>query len=156
MAAGSAASRGCSTARCSGTGSTTRATWSRPACTSCASPRGDARRRRGSPWCDSPVTGAAAVWREAPPAGWGELLRGDPNATPAHLPELWEAFAGILPGYAARFAAVEEGGELVGGAAAMIERRAGLHWIHSLPMVLPGAPLARPGRHADVDRAVAA
>ena len=101
------------------------------------------------------MTGAAAVWREAPPAGWNDLLAGDPNATPAHRPELWEALAGILPGHAVRFAALEEGGELVGGAAVLIERRAGLHWIHALPMALPGAPLARPGRHADVDRAVA-
>ena len=95
------------------------------------------------------------MWREGPPPGWSELLRDDPNATPAHLPELWEALAGVLPGHAVRFAAVEEGGELVGGAAALVERRAGLHWIHGLPMVLPGTPLARAGRHEDVDRAVA-
>src|SRR6267142_6085894 len=99
---------------------------------------------------------AAAVWLDGPPAGWGDLLRSDPNATAAHRPELWQAMTEALPGHAARFAAVVERGELIGGAPAVIERRGGFQWIHSMPMVLPGAPLARPGRHAEVDRAVGA
>jgi hypothetical protein len=99
---------------------------------------------------------AAAVWLDSPPAGWSDLLRGDANATAAHRPELWHAFTAALPGHAARFAAVLEGGELIGGAPAMIERRGGFHWIQGMPMVLPGAPLARAGRHAEVDRAVGA
>jgi hypothetical protein len=98
----------------------------------------------------------AAVWLDAPPAGWTDLLRGDPNATAAHRPELWRAWAGAMPGLSARFAAVVTGEGLVGGALAMIERRGGFHWIYSMPMILPGAPLARAGRHGEVDRAVGA
>lgn len=98
----------------------------------------------------------AAVWLEAPPAGWSDLLRSDPNATAAHRPELWQAFTGTLPGLTARFAALMTGEGLIGGAPAVIGRRAGFHWIHGMPMVLPGAPLARAGRHGEVDRAVGA
>ncbi|HEY6867835.1 MAG TPA: GNAT family N-acetyltransferase [Candidatus Eisenbacteria bacterium] len=101
------------------------------------------------------MTRAAAVWLERPPAAWNELLRDDPNATPAHRPELWHALAGVRPGLAARFVAVRSGDTLLGGAAAIIERRGPFHWIHALPMGLPGAPLARAGRHEEVDRAVA-
>lgn len=99
---------------------------------------------------------AAAVWLDAPPAGWSDLLRSDPNATAAHRPELWQALCAALPGLTARFAAVVAGEDLIGGAPAVIERRGGFHWIQAMPMVLPGAPLARAGRHADVDRAVGA
>jgi hypothetical protein len=102
------------------------------------------------------VVRPAAVWFEAPPAGWSDLLRSDPNATAAHRPELWETFTGTLPGLTLRVAAVVTGEGLIGGAPAMIERRGGFHWIYSMPMVLPGAPLARPGRHGEVDRAVGA
>jgi GNAT acetyltransferase-like protein len=51
--------------------------------------------------------------------------------------------------------AVEQDGALLGGAPVVIERRAGFHWLHALPFVLPGAPLARAGGHPAVDRAVA-
>jgi hypothetical protein len=36
----------------------------------------------------------------------------------------------------------------------VVERRAGLHWLHAMPSLLPGTPLARAGAHAEVDRAV--
>ena len=98
----------------------------------------------------------AAVWLDAPPAGWSDLLRADPNATAAHRPELWQALVDTQPGLTARFAAVVRDEGLIGGAPALIERRGGFHWIHALPMVLPGAPLARAGRHDEVDRAVGA
>jgi hypothetical protein len=54
-----------------------------------------------------------------------------------------------------RFVAVEREGRLVGGASVVIERRAGFHWIHSLPFLLPGAPLAAEGARGAVDAAVA-
>ena len=101
------------------------------------------------------MAAAVAVWRESAPAAWSELLATDPNAGPAHRPEVWEALAATLPGHQTRFAAVEERGALAGGAAFLLERRGGLHWIHGLPMVLPGTPLARPGLHAWVDEAAA-
>ena len=100
------------------------------------------------------MTRAAAVWLERPPAAWNDLLRDDPNATAAHRPELWDALAGARPGLAVRFAAVGPGDALLGGAAALVERRGPFHWIHALPMGLPGAPLARAGRHAEVDAIV--
>ena len=96
----------------------------------------------------------AAVWLDAPPAGWSDLLVCDPNATAAHRPELWQALVDTRPGLTARFAAVGSAEGLIGGAPAVIERRGGFHWIHALPMVLPGAPLARAGRHTEVDHAV--
>ena len=99
---------------------------------------------------------AAAAWLDAPPAGWDDLLRSDPNATAAHRPELGQALTDTLPGHTARFAAVVADGELIGGAPAVVERRGGFQWIQSMPRVLPGAPLARAGRHAEVDRAVGA
>ena len=98
----------------------------------------------------------AAVWLDAPPAGWSDLLRSDPNATAAHRPDLWQALTATLPGLTARFAALVTAEGLIGGAPAVIERRGGFHWIYSMPMVLPGAPLARAGRHDEVDRAVGA
>lgn len=93
---------------------------------------------------------------DGPPAAWEILRASDPNAGPAHDPALWRALAGTLPGFEGTFVAVEEEGRLIGGAPAILERRAGLHWLHVLPFLLPGAPLAIAGRHADVDRAVAA
>ena len=99
----------------------------------------------------SPV--AARRLATAPP-GWAELHQRDPNATPAHRPELWAAFAEAMPGLRAWFLAVFEGAALIGGAPVLIERRAGFHWIHSLPWLLPGAPLAVEGAHAAVDASV--
>lgn len=97
-----------------------------------------------------------ARWRDRAPADWGELLAADPSASPAHRPEVWEAFAAVLPGCTLRLACVEDGGATLGGAPLIVERRGGLHWLHALPMLLPGAPVARPGAHARVDAAVAA
>jgi len=56
----------------------------------------------------------------------------------------------------AEFVAIESGGALVGGGGVVIERRAGLHWLHALPWLLAGAPWAAPGAAAAVDRAFAA
>lgn len=97
----------------------------------------------------------AVRWLDRAPAGWNALLAADPSASPAHRPELWSAFAAALPGHTLRLAVVEEAGRLVGGAPVLLERRAGLHWLHALPMLLPGTALAAPGAHAHVDVAVA-
>ena len=96
-----------------------------------------------------------ARWLEAAPAGWDALRREDPNATPAHRSELARAMADTLSGHTAWFIAIEEGESLVGGAPVIVERRLGLEWIRALPYTLPGSPLARAGRHAAVDRAIA-
>ncbi|HEY2955784.1 MAG TPA: GNAT family N-acetyltransferase [Candidatus Eisenbacteria bacterium] len=82
-------------------------------------------------------------------------MASDPCATAAHRAGLWEALAQTLPGMEARFIAVEGEGALSGGAPLLIERRAGLHWIHALPYLLPGAPLAARGARPEVDTAVA-
>lgn len=99
---------------------------------------------------------AAARWRDGAPEGWGGLLAADPSAAPSHRPEVWEAFAAALPGLTPRVVTVEDGGRLLGGAPLLVERRGGLHWLHALPMLLPGAPVAAPGAHARVDAVVAA
>lgn len=92
---------------------------------------------------------------EAPPAGWDLLLERDPNASPTHRPEVWAALAAALPGMRPCFIAAEEDGRMRGGAPVLIERRAGMHWLHALPFLLPGTPLAEPGAHRAVDAAVA-
>ncbi len=97
----------------------------------------------------------AALWRDRAPGDWATLLAADPSASPAHRPEVWEAFAAAMPGCAARVAIVEREGRTLGGAPVIVERRGGLHWLHALPMLLPGAPLALPGEHERVDREVA-
>ncbi len=98
------------------------------------------------------MTGTSWSVGSAVPAGWDALLRSDPNATAAHRPELWRAFEQTLPGYEARVHAVrDDAGALLGGCAALLQRRAGLHFLHALPMLLPAAPLARDGAHARVD-----
>lgn len=97
----------------------------------------------------------AARWRDGAPEGWDALLAADPSASPAHRPEVWEAFAATLPGLAPRLAVVERDGRAIGGAPLVVERRGGLHWLHALPMLLPGAPVALPGEHARVDAEVA-
>jgi N-acetylglutamate synthase-like GNAT family acetyltransferase len=103
------------------------------------------------------VRGVATRLLDHAPAGWAALLEQDPNASPAQRAEVVETFAEVVPGHAARFIVVEEAGALIGGAALTIERRAGLAWIHAMPHLLPGAPLAAdPKRRAAVDPAVAA
>ena len=91
---------------------------------------------------------------DSPPAGWDTLLADDPNATPAQRPEVWQALCETHPEMALCCVAVEKNGSLVGGAPVMVERRAGLEWIHALPYTLAGAPLAQPGEHLTVDAAV--
>jgi hypothetical protein len=93
---------------------------------------------------------------DAPPSGWSTLLAEDRNATPAHRPELWTELARVLEGMSPRFVAVEEHGALLGGGPVFIQRRAGFHWIHALPFLLTGAPLARAGAHGAVDAAFGA
>jgi Acetyltransferase (GNAT) domain len=102
------------------------------------------------------VTDASARCVAVPPATWGELVRSDPEATPAHRPEVWHALTDSAPGHSLRFLAVHEGGEFLGGAAVILGRRAGFHSLHALPHLLPGAPLAREGARERVDRAVGA
>lgn len=89
------------------------------------------------------------------PAGWDELLAADPSATPAHRPALWRAFADAMPGHEWRVLEHREQGVLIGGMPIVVERRGPFTWLHALPMLLPGAPLARPGQHARVDAALA-
>jgi len=98
---------------------------------------------------------ASARWLDTPPSGWEDLLRDDPNATPAHRPTLAWTLAATLGGMTPVWIAVEEGGALTGGAPVMMERRAGLQRLFAMPFMLPGAPLARAGTHARVDEAVA-
>ena len=101
------------------------------------------------------VTGAVARLVDVPPRRGPRLLREDPNATPAHRPDVWHALATTLPGTTVGFIAVEDERGLAGGAPVAIERRAGLRWLHALPYALGGAPLARQGMHRVVDDAVA-
>ena len=61
----------------------------------------------------------------------------------------------ILPAARVRFVAIEEDGRLIGGMPVIAERRGGLHRLYAMPVGLPGAPLARRGAHAAVDRAAA-
>ena len=100
--------------------------------------------------------GAAARCLDGPPGGWSDLLVGDPGATAGHRPALWAALAAVLPGLSVRCLAVAEGGALAGGMPVLVERRAGFHWLHALPFLLPGAPLARAGAQTIVDAAAAA
>ncbi len=60
-----------------------------------------------------------------------------------------------MSGHRAEWVVIEGGGALLGGAPVLIERRGGAEWLHALPMMLSGAPLARDGAHAEVDLAVA-
>ena len=96
---------------------------------------------------------AAVRCLDRAPPGWEALLSADPDATPAHRPEVWAALCETL-GMSLTFVAVESQGALLGGAAALIERRAGLAWIHALPFLLSGAPLARTEARSQVDLAV--
>src|SRR5688572_28667830 len=76
------------------------------------------------------------------PAGWDALLAGDPAASPAHRPGLWQAIAAAIPAFDWRLLASYEGGVLEAGAPVMIERRGPFRWLHALPWLLPGAPVA--------------
>jgi len=102
------------------------------------------------------VSALVARWTDRVPEQWNRLLAADPGASPSHRPEVWTAFVAAQPGLSLRVAQVEEQGRLIGGAPLLLERRGGMHWLRALPMLLPGAPIALPGRHAEVDAAVAA
>jgi len=65
------------------------------------------------------------------------------------------AFAVTAEGARTRYLAVEADGRLIGGMPAVIQRRGGFEWIHAMPALLSGAPLAFPGHHAEVDRSAA-
>lgn len=90
---------------------------------------------------------------ERAPDDWGALLASDPSASPSHRPELWEAIAATIPSFEVRVLALRDSG-LVGGAPLVVSRRGPFRWLHALPWLLPGAPLARPGEHARVDAAL--
>jgi len=94
-------------------------------------------------------------WHDVPPPGWEALHDEDPNASPAGRAGLPLALAATTPGRAAAFLTVERDGALVGGAPFVLGRRAGLTWVHGLPWLLPGTPIARAGEHAVVDAALA-
>lgn len=96
-----------------------------------------------------------ASWVPAPPPGWDALLQGDPGAAPSLQPQVAQALAQGLSGMRAEWLCIEAGQELLGGAPVLLERRAGAQWLHALPMMLSGAPIARPGSHAAVDAEVA-
>ncbi|HTR97942.1 MAG TPA: GNAT family N-acetyltransferase [Candidatus Acidoferrales bacterium] len=98
---------------------------------------------------------ARVRWLDRAPSDWPALLASDPGASPAHQPGVWHALADHAPGFELALAVVEEPEGTIGGAPALIERRGGLRWFHALPRLLPGAPLARPGRHAEVDERIA-
>jgi hypothetical protein len=55
-----------------------------------------------------------------------------------------------------RFVAVERDGHLIGGAPLVIARRAGFHWIHALPFLLPALRSRLPACAHEVDAAVRA
>lgn len=96
-----------------------------------------------------------ARWAPAAPPGWDALLRADPGAAPSLEPRVAHALAQGLSGMHAEWLCIEEGPTLLGGAPALIERRAGARWLHALPMMLSGAPIARTGAHERVDLEVA-
>lgn len=64
--------------------------------------------------------------------------------------------AAVLPGLSVRCLAIETDGALAGGMPVLVERRAGFHALHALPLLLSGAPLARAGAQAAVDAAAGA
>ncbi len=88
------------------------------------------------------------------PDGWDALLAADPSASPTHRPEFWEALVAASPAFEWRVLVLREQGVLMGGAPLVISRRGPFRWLHALPWLLPAAPLARPGEHARVDRAL--
>jgi hypothetical protein len=92
-------------------------------------------------------------WLAAPPPQWAALVAADPQATPGQHPALARAFAAAMPGMTARFLAVEREGVLCGGMPAVVQRRAGFHWVYSMPALLAGAPLAVAGEREAVDLA---
>jgi Acetyltransferase (GNAT) domain len=101
------------------------------------------------------VAPAVARWLDAAPAEWEATLALDPNATAAQSASFAPALAAVTPGVSVAFVAIERERELLGGGPVLDERRAGFHWLHASMFTLSGAPFARPGEHATVDRAFA-
>jgi len=89
------------------------------------------------------------------PSGWRELVAADPSASPSHRPEVWSALAAAGAGLEWRVLVLREAGELTAGVPVVIQRRGPFRWLHALPWLLPGAPLARPGAHARTDALLA-
>lgn len=97
----------------------------------------------------------AARWLERAPDGWDALVAGDPDASPAHARGFVEALAAVRPGCTAAYLVAGADEAPTAGLPAVIERRAGLHWLHLLPSLLPATPLAPPGAHGAADDACA-
>lgn len=89
------------------------------------------------------------------PDAWAALLAADPSAAPSHRPQLWSALAAVIPGFEWRLLAYETAGRFVAGVPVVLEHRGPFRWLHALPWLLPAAPLAPPGGHAEADRALA-
>jgi len=100
--------------------------------------------------------GAAVRVAPDPPDGWDALVDADPGASPAQRSGIAEAFAAVLPGHSVEYRTVAGDGGLAGGHVLCVSRVAGAEWLHAMPYLLPGAPLARAGAHAAVDDAIGA
>jgi hypothetical protein len=101
------------------------------------------------------MSAARTRWLDRAPEGWDALVAADPAASPSHRPEVWSAFLAVFPGHDLQVAAVEVDGRLAGGAPVLLQRRGPFTWLHALPRMLPGTPLAHADLHAEVDLAVA-
>ena len=88
------------------------------------------------------------------PAGWDALLAGDEAASPSHRPEVWSALAAALPAFEWRLLVLPGPSGPAAGTPVLIERRGPFRWLHALPWLLPGAPVACPGGHAMADAAL--
>ena len=102
------------------------------------------------------ATEGLRAWAQpGPPAGWDELLAMDSSSSPSHRSGVAEAFAAVLPGHAVEYLVVEDSGGLAGGLVMCVSRLAGVEWLHAMPLLLSGAPVARPSSRGAVDAAVA-
>ena len=96
------------------------------------------------------------VWGQASqPEGWEALLAADPGSTAAQRAGVAAAFAAVLPGHTTEYLLAADATGLAGGMVLCVRHVAGAEWLHAMPMMLPGAPLARPGYREAVDQAIA-
>ena len=96
------------------------------------------------------------VWGQASqPAGWDALLAADPGSTAAQRAGVAAAFAAVLPGHTTEYLLAADATGLAGGMVLCVRHVAGAEWLHAMPLMLPGAPLARPGYREAVDQAIA-